>query len=97
MLAVLKNDRLKDRERKKDTEALLGNLTDERFAVLVNLGKKISDFGAGGDGGPKAMGGPMGGSAGAQGEDDMLDETHGVNVQFEDTDEEDEEEYEGVR
>lgn len=47
VLAVLKNDRLKDRERKKETESLLGStLTEERFALLVNLGKKITDFGA---------------------------------------------------
>ena len=25
---------------------LLGNLADERYALLVNLGKKISDWGA---------------------------------------------------
>lgn len=44
-MAVLKNDRLKDKEKKSDTESLLGSLADERFALLVNLGKKISDFG----------------------------------------------------
>lgn len=98
MLAVLKNDRFKDRERKRDTEELLGTLTDERFAVLVNLGKKITDFGAeGGSAGPKAMGGPVAPAPGAGGDDDLLDETHGVNVQFQDTDDEDEEDgYEEV-
>lgn len=45
VLAVLKNDRLKEKEKKKETESLLGGLTDERFALLVNLGKKITDFG----------------------------------------------------
>jgi len=45
VLAVLKNDRLKDKEKKSDTESLLGSLADERFALLVNLGKKITDFG----------------------------------------------------
>ena len=45
-MAVLKNDRMKDKERKKETELLLGMLTDERFALLVNLGKKITDWGA---------------------------------------------------
>jgi pre-mRNA-splicing helicase BRR2 len=44
-LAVLKNDRLKEREKKRETESLLGNLAEERFALLVNLGKKITDFG----------------------------------------------------
>lgn len=45
VLAVLKNDRLKEREKKRETESLLGNLAEERFALLVNLGKKITDFG----------------------------------------------------
>ena len=46
VLTVLKNDRMKDKERKKETEGLLGPLAEERFALLVNLGKKITDFGA---------------------------------------------------
>ena len=45
VLIVLKNDKLKDKEKKKDTEMLLGSLPEERFALLVNLGKKITDFG----------------------------------------------------
>ena len=45
VLAVLKNDRMKDKERKKEVEGLLGSLADERFALLVNLGKKITDWG----------------------------------------------------
>ncbi|KAF2353766.1 DEAD/DEAH box helicase domain [Trinorchestia longiramus] len=87
VLSVLKNERLKDRERKKDTEELLGSLTDERFAVLVNLGKKITDFGM--DSGSKSLGAAV--SNGAV-EEDMLDETHGVNVQFQDSDEDEDEE-----
>jgi pre-mRNA-splicing helicase BRR2 len=45
VLAVLKNDRLKDRDRRRDAEVLLGGLADERYALLVNLGKKIVDWG----------------------------------------------------
>ena len=82
VLAVLKNDKLKDHERKKETEELLGSLAEERFAVLVNLGKKITDFGH---------------DVKAVARDDVLDETHGVNVQFEDSeDEEDEDVYDEV-
>ena len=44
VLIVLKNDRKKDREKKKEVESLLGNLAEERFALLVNLGKKITDW-----------------------------------------------------
>lgn len=46
VLTVLKNDKLKEKEKKKETESLLGGLAEERFALLVNLGKKITDFGA---------------------------------------------------
>ena len=36
----------KDKEKKVETEELLGSrLAEERFALLVNLGKKITDFG----------------------------------------------------
>ena len=45
VLQVLKNDKMKDKERKKEVESLLGNLAEERFALLVNLGKKITDWG----------------------------------------------------
>lgn len=44
VLIVLKNERMKDKEKKVDVESLLGDLADERFALLVNLGKKISDW-----------------------------------------------------
>ena len=45
VLVTLKNDKASKKEQKKDTEAFLGPVTDERFALLVNLGKKITDFG----------------------------------------------------
>ena len=44
VLIVLKNDRKKDKDKKKEVESLLGNLAEERFALLVNLGKKITDW-----------------------------------------------------
>jgi len=46
VLAVLKNDRTKDREKRREVEVLLGGLADERYALLVNLGKKITDWGS---------------------------------------------------
>ena len=40
VLRTLKDDRLRDKERMKETEELLGTkLPEERFALLVNLGK----------------------------------------------------------
>lgn len=44
VLAALKSDKIREKERKKEVEMLLGSLTDERFAVLMNLAKKITDF-----------------------------------------------------
>lgn len=81
VLAVLKNDRLKEKEKKKETETLLGALADERFALLVNLGKKITDFGSD----EKAP----------AGNEENIDETYGINVQFEESSEEDDEDVYG--
>lgn len=80
VLAVLKNDKLKDKEKKRDTETLLGQLAEERFALLVNLGKKITDYGV---------------DEKSNLADENIDETYGVNVQFEESDEEDDEDVYG--
>ena len=45
ILMVLKNDKVSSKEKKKETEGFLGPVAEERFALLVNLGKKITDFG----------------------------------------------------
>ena len=42
---TLKNDKISSIEKKIETEAILGSLDEERFALLVNLCKKITDFG----------------------------------------------------
>ncbi|XP_063371470.1 U5 small nuclear ribonucleoprotein 200 kDa helicase [Cydia amplana] len=82
VLVVLKNDRLKDHERKKEIELLLGSIPDDRFALLVNLGKKITDFNI---------------SSPTEGKTE-IDETYGINVQFEESsDEDDEDAYGEVR
>ncbi|GBP32714.1 Putative U5 small nuclear ribonucleoprotein 200 kDa helicase [Eumeta japonica] len=70
---VLKNEKLKDPDKKKEIELLLGSIADERFSVLVNLGKKITDFNVG------TM---------AEGNTE-IDEQYGINVQFEESSEED--------
>lgn len=86
ILAVLKNDKLKDRERKREIDGLLGSVTDERFALLVNLGKKITDFGSG-----------VANTTGLAAEE-QIDETYGINVQFEESEEEsDEDKYGEIR
>ncbi|KAK9299813.1 hypothetical protein QLX08_007269 [Tetragonisca angustula] len=80
VLAVLKNDRLKEKEKKKETELLLGPLAEERFALLVNLGKKITDFGS---------------DEKTTTNEENIDETYGINVQFEESSEEDDEDVYG--
>lgn len=45
VLAVLKNDKMRDKERRREVEQLLGPSDDTRYHVLVNLGKKITDYG----------------------------------------------------
>lgn len=44
VLSVLKNDKMREKEKKKEVEGLLGPMAEERFALLVNLGKKITDW-----------------------------------------------------
>ncbi|KAJ1920303.1 Pre-mRNA splicing [Mycoemilia scoparia] len=44
-LAILKNDKLKDIDRKKEIDQLLNiEMSMEKFASLVNLGKQIADY-----------------------------------------------------
>uniref|UniRef100_A0A3Q2ST39 U5 small nuclear ribonucleoprotein 200 kDa helicase n=1 Tax=Fundulus heteroclitus TaxID=8078 RepID=A0A3Q2ST39_FUNHE len=83
VLAVLKNDKMRDKERRREVEQLLGPSDDTRYHVLVNLGKKITDYG---------------GDKDLQNMDDNIDETYGVNVQFESDEEEgDEDQFGEVR
>eukprot|EP00112_Aurelia_sp_Birch-Aquarium-sp1_P011482 Seg2414.1 transcript_id=Seg2414.1/GoldUCD/mRNA.D3Y31 product="U5 small nuclear ribonucleoprotein 200 kDa helicase" protein_id=Seg2414.1/GoldUCD/D3Y31 len=76
VLLALKDDKLKDKDKKKEISALLGDMPDERFALLVNLGKKITDYAV-----EKDIGG----------DEDMIDENYGVAVQFDEDEEEDRE------
>ncbi|XP_017773161.1 PREDICTED: putative U5 small nuclear ribonucleoprotein 200 kDa helicase [Nicrophorus vespilloides] len=81
VLTVLKNDRLKEKEKKKEAETLIGPIAEERFALLVNLGKKITDFGNE--------------ENKATTNEEQIDETYGINVQFEESEEEDDEDMYG--
>ncbi|XP_033632749.1 U5 small nuclear ribonucleoprotein 200 kDa helicase-like [Asterias rubens] len=75
VLATLKNEHSKNKDKKKELEMLLGSLAEERFALLVNLGKKITDYGSEKE--KKAI------------EEEGIDETFGVNVQFEASEDDD--------
>lgn len=45
VLATLKEEHLKEREKQREIVSLLGPVGDDRFALLVSLGKKITDYG----------------------------------------------------
>jgi pre-mRNA-splicing helicase BRR2 len=46
VLEVLKTDTLKDFDKKKEIETVLGTLPNEQFSQLVSLSKKITDYNA---------------------------------------------------
>ncbi|BHF63398.1 hypothetical protein SprV_0200639000 [Sparganum proliferum] len=79
VLSALKNTKMRDKDRRKEVESLLGTLADERYNIIVNLGKKITDWK---DEEDKPV-------------EDNIDKTYGVNVQFEESDQEDEEDAYG--
>lgn len=81
VLAVLKDQSLKDIERKEGIEKFLNTMPEERYAEFVALGKRITDYGE--DAGPA--------TAGGEGVGEGLDDDIGVAVEFEEEDEEEEE------
>ncbi|KAI9903001.1 hypothetical protein N3K66_002353 [Trichothecium roseum] len=84
VIEFLKDDDLKDLDKKKEIDDILGTtLLPKQFNELVNLGKKLTDYGAQDDEDDVDMNG-------ADGEDAEIDERQGVAVAFDD--EEDDEE-----
>ena len=82
ILEYLKDDGLKDFDKKKEIDDILGiTLSSKEFNQLVNLGKKITDYDA------QDVDGEMGDEAG-EGAD--IDERQGVAVDFGSEDEDDE-------
>ncbi|ESW21254.1 hypothetical protein PHAVU_005G055300 [Phaseolus vulgaris] len=82
ILAVLKNDVLKNTDKKKDIEKLLNPIANHVFDQLVSIGKLITDF-------QEAADVPNGNSA-MDGEEG-LDDDVGVAVEFEENEDDDEE------
>ncbi|KAK0203464.1 putative RNA helicase [Desarmillaria ectypa] len=46
VLETLKNEGMKDFDKKKEIEEVIGSITGEQFSQLVSLSKKITDYGA---------------------------------------------------
>ncbi|KAI4125089.1 MAG: hypothetical protein LQ338_004476 [Usnochroma carphineum] len=81
VLELLKDENMKDLDKKKEIDDLLGTtMGSKQFNELVNLGKKITDYGQDDD--------VIMDEDGAAGEDGAeLDERQGVAVMFEESDE----------
>lgn len=82
-LETLKNDSLKDFDKKKEIEEILGSIPDDTFSQLVNLSKKITDYGVEDD----AMVDPD-----LERKDAEIDDEVGVAVVFDEEEQEEEEE-----
>lgn len=81
ILAVLKNDAVKNPDKKKEIEKLLNPIPNHVFDQLVSIGKLITDYQDAGD--------AAGNDAANGGED--LDDDMGVAVEFEENDDDEEE------
>ncbi|KAK3182245.1 Pre-mRNA-splicing helicase BRR2 [Lecanicillium sp. MT-2017a] len=80
VLEYLKDDDLKDTEKKKEIDDIIGaTLNPKQFNELVNLGKKITDYDAQDDDEDVNMGDAA--------DDAEIDERQGVAVDFDDEDE----------
>lgn len=80
ILQVMKSDKSKEKEKKKEIESLVGALNNDKFSVLSGLCRKITDF-------------TFDDNTDKFKTDDNLDDDYGVNVQFEESDEE---EFDGL-
>ncbi|KJK77758.1 Pre-mRNA-splicing factor [Metarhizium anisopliae BRIP 53293] len=84
VLEYLKDDDLKDLDKKKEIDDILGStMNPKQFNELVNLGKKITDYDAQDDDEDVNTGD-------ANGEDAEIDERQGVAVAFDEDEDEDE-------
>ncbi|KAG1103085.1 hypothetical protein G6F42_017270 [Rhizopus arrhizus] len=82
VLETLKTDTLKDFDKKKEIESVIGHIESEHFAQLVNLSKKITDYSADGE----AMDVDENGDKVGE-----IDDELGVAVVFDDDEDEEEE------
>ncbi|KAH9932327.1 Sec63-domain-containing protein [Fomitopsis serialis] len=83
VLESLKNENMKDFDKKKDVEDVVGSISNEQFSQLLNLSKKITDYGAE----DETMADPD-----MERKDAEIDDEMGVAVVFDEEEEEEEEE-----
>ncbi|KAG8794998.1 DEIH-box ATPase, partial [Serendipita sp. 398] len=85
ILETLKTEGLKDFDKKKEIEEVLGSLSNEEFTQLLNLSKKITDYAAE----DEEMRDPD-----EEKNEGMIDDTAGVAVVWDEEDEEEDDEFE---
>ena len=79
VLETLKDTSVNEKKRKEEVESLVGELSEEKFAKLVAVGKMITDFTPAGqweEGNPEYE----------NGENEEMDDDVGVAVEFEESD-----------
>ncbi|KAJ7632741.1 putative RNA helicase [Roridomyces roridus] len=86
VLETLKNEDMKDFDKKREIEEVIGSVSNEQFSQLINLSKKITDYGAE----DETMADPD-----MERKDAEIDDEVGVAVVFgdEEEDEEDDEQF----
>lgn len=89
VLSVLKNEKIKNPDKKKEIEKLLNTIPNQLFDQLVSIGRLITDYQDGGD--------AAGSSAAASDGNEVLDDDIGVAVEFEEDEEEEESDYDQVQ
>lgn len=87
VLAVLKNDKIKNPDKKKEIEKLLNPISNQLFDQLVSIGRLITDYQDGGD---------AAGAVSTDVNDETLDDDIGVAVEFEEDEEEEESDFDQV-
>ncbi|KAJ7046921.1 putative RNA helicase [Mycena alexandri] len=87
VLETLKNEDMKDFDKKREIEEVIGSVSNEQFSQLINLSKKITDYGAEDE---------TAADPDMERKDAEIDDEVGVAVVFDDEeqDEEDEERFE---
>jgi pre-mRNA-splicing helicase BRR2 len=89
VLAVLKNDKIKSPDKKKEIEKLLNPISNQMFDQIVSIGKLITDF-------HDASAGDSAAAPSGDGMDTALDDDIGVAVEFEENEDDEESDFDQV-
>ncbi|MCL7047252.1 hypothetical protein MKW94_014479 [Papaver nudicaule] len=87
VIVVLKNEKLKNVDKKREIEKLLNTITSTTFDLIVSAGKLITDY----------QDGSGDVTNGATNDDEVLDDDIGVAVEFDEDEEEEESDYDQVQ